>query len=132
VTGLSVKVLEDVLSCWYHLLNLSVTALLSRELTEEECHILEICVSEAVLPLVKLHIETAKKVANSLAREGKLPKKWNEETRKEQQRLKEIKNKVTTTPTLPSIRRRKLWHKHTKIKELYFFEITLCVEILGC
>jgi hypothetical protein len=103
VTGLSVKVLEDVLSCWYHLLSFSVNTFLSRELTEEECHILEVCVSEAILPLVKLHIETAKKVANSLAREGKLPKKWREETHKEQQRLREIKNKVTTTPALFSI-----------------------------
>lgn len=93
VTGLTLKVLEDVVACWYHLLNLSATALLARELTEDESRVLELGVSDAILPLIKLHIETAKKVANSLSREGKLPKKWKEEKLKEQQRIVEIKSK---------------------------------------
>jgi hypothetical protein len=90
-SGLTARVLGDVLWSIWNTLFSSIRACLERELTEMECNILVQQVLHIEGPFIQLWLETIKNSRNGVSRQGVLPAKWRAESEKEKQRLNAIK-----------------------------------------
>jgi hypothetical protein len=92
-SGVTPKILEDIITCWINMLSTALTSPMGRELRADEVHVIEEEVTKAIEPLIRMHIQTSKNCHKSLSREGELPRKWSEEKLKETVRLSEIRSR---------------------------------------
>eukprot|EP01103_Thecamoeba_quadrilineata_P019284 TRINITY_DN7739_c0_g1_i1.p1 TRINITY_DN7739_c0_g1~~TRINITY_DN7739_c0_g1_i1.p1 ORF type:complete len:422 (+),score=99.93 TRINITY_DN7739_c0_g1_i1:95-1267(+) len=91
--GLSATILGDILWSIYNTLQTSIKAVITRDLQIQEKHLLIEQVLRAQTPLIELWRQTVKNSRFGLAHQGLLISRWKEEQEKENQRLKQIKQR---------------------------------------
>lgn len=91
-TGLTGKILHQIIMRWINILSKAYQELVDREIRPEEIDLIQKVVSESIAgPLIRLHCDVAKKSVEALKRGGRLPGLWAEQDKARFERLQELK-----------------------------------------